>query len=260
MRKSLAACLFAAAAALIASPVDAAYMLPQGLAPGSEYQLMFTTAGGTTATSPNISYYNTFVTNEAALNPSLPSTTWNAVASTATVNADANAPNLMVDGSYLPVYTTIGVEVSNAEGLYSGNYLLRPVEYNQYGNPAYSNGYMVWTGSTALGVASAYPLGGTSATDGSARSTYPTEPFIIPSWIDNTTPAASVDTWSLYALSGPLFVPTPEPTTITLLGSAVLFLASYRLLKRRLVLCQSQKFGLARMRNSGNLPASRRFP
>ena len=83
MRKSLAIFLLAAAIASLAAPVMADIIPPIGLAPGSEYQLIFVTAGTTNAESTDISTYNAFVMAEAALNPLLPTATWDAVGSTA---------------------------------------------------------------------------------------------------------------------------------------------------------------------------------
>ena len=143
----------AGTAMLIVPPthVMADIIPPIGLAPGSEYQLIFETADTTAGISSNINTYNTFVTTEAALDPSLPSAIWHAVGSTATEDAYVNATNFMVDGSYLPVYNTQGIEVSVRYRLVFGLCSLNPVLYNQYGQ---SDGGFdgVWTGSTANGI------------------------------------------------------------------------------------------------------------
>ena len=226
--KSTGAVFFASIAAIaaLATHAMAGIIPPIGLAPGSEYQLIFVTADTTTATSTNISDYNTFVTNEAALNPSLPSATWDAVGSTATVNANVNAQNVMVDGSYLPVYNTQGIEVSGIAGLYSGS-LLNVVDYNQ--NGVLQSSVEVWTGSTTAGVGDgAFVLGNTPE----EGTEFGDSQLKTAAWIEflrqNSTAAHT-----LYALSTPLTVPTPEPATITLLGSALSLLAGFYLLRRR---------------------------
>ncbi len=106
MRKLIAAFLGAAFAVISATQLMAAVVPPIGLAPGSQYQLIFVTADAITPGSSNIADYNAFVTAEAALNPSLPPATWDVVGSTASVDANVNAPSEGV-----PVYNTQGIEV-----------------------------------------------------------------------------------------------------------------------------------------------------
>ena len=143
MRKSIVFFLLGAVAicALHAADLMADIIPPIGLAPGSEYQLIFVTADTTTATSTDITTYNSFVTTEAGLNPSLPSATWDAVVSTATVNANVNAPNVMVDGSYLPVFNTQGAGMtaglaqgrpSSMDSMPPKRACKTPLEYDQY--------------------------------------------------------------------------------------------------------------------------------
>jgi hypothetical protein len=231
MRKLRAIILFVAFAASITAPVMADIIPPIGLAPGSEYQLIFATADTTTATSTDITTYNTFVTTQAGLNPSLPSATWTDIGSTATVAADVNAPNVMVDGSYLPVYNTQGILVSDeaSGGLYSGVLdHIAPVEYDQYGSAAssdYHEGF-VFTGTDVNGASMPTSHLGAANKVTVAYSIYATQ-----IWMDGGLQLASAS-YGLYALSSPL-VATPEPASLTLLGSALSLLAGYRLLKRR---------------------------
>jgi hypothetical protein len=207
---------------------------PVGLAPGSEYQLIFSSADTTLATNANISYYNAFVTNEAALNPSLPAAAWTDVGSTATVNAVDNAPNIMVGDSYLPVYNTQGILVSDnaSGGLYAGT-VLAPIGFDQFGdavvggsNPNVDD----YTGSSPTGMAlSTQALGETAVGPYVGRATTTTG-----QWLEYGYPADEyLQSFGLYGLSSPLTVPTPEPATITLLGTALSLLAGFRLLKRR---------------------------
>ena len=185
---------------LSATQLMAAFVPPSGLAPGSQYQLIFVTSDIIYATSSDISAYNAFVTAEAALNPLLPSgATWKAVVSTAAKNAFSNAPSIG-----LPVYNTAGGEVaSGATGLYMPN-LLSNIEFNQYGIANSTED--PWTGSNYDGTAAFY-LGGTLSTWGDAYTT-------LPLWANDTlggSPYASNrEQLPLFALSDPLTVPTPS--------------------------------------------------
>ena len=132
------------------TPLSAGVILPSGLTPGSQYQLIFVTAGVHNAVSTNIGDYNSFVTNEANLGlPSglPPGLTWNAVASTSSVAANVNAPS-----GTLAVYNTDGQEVTAVGvGVYTGA-LENLVAFDQFGNfntAAQSN--KVWTGSDSSG-------------------------------------------------------------------------------------------------------------
>jgi hypothetical protein len=214
--------------AVTASLANADVIPPIGLAPGSEYQLILVTADTTNAISTNISTYNTFVSTEAALNSGLPAATWYAVGSTETVNANVNAPNVMADGSYLPVYNTAGILVSSnaSGGLYAGS-ILSPVGYNQYGS---SDNAQVWTGSAADGVAE--KLTPTLGALGTANVEYGAANLGGGSWLQRNIQEPALPN-PLYGLSSPITVPSPEPATITLFGSALSLLAGYRLLRRR---------------------------
>ena len=143
MRNPIVVVLHAALAAfaLPAAQIMAAVIPPIGLSAGQQYQLVFVTADGRDATSSNIADYNTFVTNEAALNALLPAATWHDVGSTASVDANVNAPS-----GGLPVYNTAGQLVATAgTGLYTAT-LVNPILYDQFGNAEPAN-TAVWTGS-----------------------------------------------------------------------------------------------------------------
>jgi hypothetical protein len=219
MRKSIAGLFFSAFAAFSATQLMATVILPIGLAPGSQYQLIFVTADSIIPGSSNIVDYNAFVAAEAALNPSLPPATWHVVGSTTSINAKVNAPS-----GGVPVYNTQGIEVASAAGLYTGS-LLNPVASDQYGN---DSSFFVWTGSTPSGVG--YPdftLGNlhTAVVGVSTLSTG--------FWMQSSLPHAVLDQEPIYALSNILTLPTPEPATLTLLGSAFLLLGGGRLLRGR---------------------------
>src|SRR5262252_7906358 len=83
-KKSLALALAALfVTVLICGRASAAFVPPSGLAPGSQYQLIFDTADNIDGTGgTDIATYNSFVKAKAALNPQLPPTTWAAVVST----------------------------------------------------------------------------------------------------------------------------------------------------------------------------------
>ncbi len=210
---------------------------PAGLAPGSEYQIMFVTADATSGTSTNISAYNTFVTEEAEQSTSLPTgVTWSAVASTPTTNAIDNAPTY----ASVPIYNTAGQLVATGSSLWSGS-ILAPVGYNQYGT---TGPEIVWTGTIPEGSVSGDPLGvfteypntvwGIPSFGFSVDSTYEWVFTGTTSW-QSTQPEnpALVLSYPLYALSSPITVPVPEPSTLMLLltGGAGLFAYVWR--KRR---------------------------
>ncbi len=115
----------AAILTLLTTQLRADAMLPTGLAPGSEYQILFVTSGTTTATSSNIADYNNFVTQQATLAPGdigdiVPAgTTWTAIISTAASAAITNAPDRF------PVYDTQGKLLSNND-IYSA-FSLAPI-------------------------------------------------------------------------------------------------------------------------------------
>ena len=220
MQSTIAICLsvFTAITASLVQPVQlqAAIIPPIGLAPGSPYQLVFVTAGSIDATSPNESTYNTFVQNQAALNPLLPESVWHAVTSTADgTNAQDNAPS-----AGLPVYTTQGNLVSQGPlGLYALTHDA-PISADQFGLSIVPN--YVWTGMgpiyTQLG------------------NQYPETGAIIPyypvSWNsygygDPTYP------FPIYALSDQIFLPVPEPSSIIMWIVAMGVLTGAHLRRRK---------------------------
>ena len=222
MHNSIVVCVLAAFAvvALPAAHLIAAVIPPIGLAPGSQYQLIFVTAGTHDALSSDITDYNTFVSNEAALNPSLPTgVTWAAVASTDAVNANANA----LSGG-LPVYNTAGQQEADAmTGIYGGS-LFRVPSYDQYGNVQSSQ---VWTGSDQFGI------GFPTRVLGSPDAAIVGISFLDDSsWLVDSSQFTS-GVRPLYALSSPITVPTPEPTTLTLLGSALFLIGGHRFVRWR---------------------------
>ncbi len=227
MRKPVAVFLLAALAAfaLLGTQLTAAIIPPIGLAPGSQYQLVFVTVGTHDAVSSNIADYNAFVAAQAALNPLLPSATWHAVASTDAINAVANAPS-----SGLSVYNTHGVLVSTALSRFYFSEHFSPILYDQFG--AASSLRSAWTGSTPEGIeyhsGSVGGLG--NMTGGLSVDGDPSQARFY--WADGTADGLPA-LFGFYALSTPITVPVPEPATITLLGSAFLLLGGMRFLRWR---------------------------
>ena len=227
MHKSIGVSLLAALAlaASQALPATAAVIPPIGLGPGSQYQLIFVTADTRRADSTDISSYNTFVTGEAALNPALPQgVTWNAVASSLAGPTEAllNAPSGVFVGN-IPVYNTMGLEVSDGSGygVYgplsgTGAPLLNPVEFDQFGNPSAAGGpnNLVWTGSLDNGRGDTYLMGASEAMTGN--------PYVDIGWLKSGNQRNMDELYPLYALSSPITLPVPEPSTIALGGLGAL--------------------------------------
>jgi hypothetical protein len=201
-------------ATLSVTQVFAEVILPS-LPAGSQYQLVFVTAGTRDATSSNISDYNAFVTQQAALGTSLPSgATWHAIGSTTAIDAIDNAPTY----DTIPIYNTNGQLIASGKtDLWDGT-VQNYINFDQYGNQATSSNRYPWTGTLWNGHAvSTNELG---TTVGDMNSWY--------GWTGNT--GAGVGYWvkysyaatsyagSFYALSSPITV--PEPSTIALLTTA----------------------------------------
>ena len=245
MLKSIAAFLLApfAAVALPATQVMATVIPPIGLAPGSHYQLIFVTQDGTQATSTDINFYNAFVANEASLNPLLPpGVIWHAVGTTPSLQASVNAPS-----NALPVYNTQG-QLIVPSGLYISQ-LTNPIMYNQFGSTPSDANPIVWTGMG--NGTNFFKLGDTAFSDawfGDAESilgwSHATladeeshqEPGGVEVLINGVIAGFAVPTHlsnHMYALSAPLVVPTPEPTTIVLLASGLMLIGGIRFLRWR---------------------------
>jgi hypothetical protein len=194
------------------------FTTPTGLAPGTQYQLLFVTSDTSFATSSNIADYNTFVTNEAALNATLAAfdsangVTWTAIGSTTAVNANTNAPSSGL------VYNLENTELASS-GVYGGT-LLSPVDFDENGNSSTND---VWTGSTTSGTAAGgiNDLGQTFPNNGFAN-------VATGAWIDSGNGIFSNNGLSIYALSSVITVAqtssTPEPGTLGLTACAALLL------------------------------------
>jgi hypothetical protein len=190
--------------------------VPTGLAPGSQYRLVFVTADTYTATSSSITDYNNDVNTEAAASAlAALGTTWLDIGSTATVNA---IDNIGID-SGVPIYDLEGNLIAND----AGNPIFSPIMFTELGTYLYT---LVWTGSTWEGDTSA----------GSALG----DPGDVIYGVDGLTNdhqwiTAGFDSPSdgalngLYGISEVLTVPsaTPEPSTtaMVILAGALTFFA-----------------------------------
>jgi hypothetical protein len=98
MNKSIAALIFATFATIMLTETHlmAQVILPIGLSPGTQYQLIFVTKDfWSTPTDGNIADYNAFVTTEANQSSQLAAlgVQWNAIVSTTTENARSHLIN-----------------------------------------------------------------------------------------------------------------------------------------------------------------------
>ena len=212
----------------------------------TRYQIVFVTSDGTTATSANIQDYNNFVTAEAVLGSSYLSdfvpagTTWKAIGSTDSVNAIVNSPTY----ANVPIFNTQGELIATGSTQFWNASFDTPILFDQYGN-SNSGGY-VWIGTQYTGREAS--LSGVPA--GLGDFPYigtPLDAYCTPTctqanvtygfnilWNQTGYSLSAVQAYScpLYALSSPI----PEPSTITLLGSALLGLGLV-CRRRRLVRC-----------------------
>jgi hypothetical protein len=207
----------------IASRSEASIItVPIGLAPGSQYRLVFITNGTYTAASASISTYNNDITNEVAAIPQLAAlgATWTAIGSTESVSA---ATNIGFSASTVGIYLLDGTtKVANGtgttgSGLFSGS-ILNPLNLDDLGITLSSP--VVWTGSNTDGtIDSTHALGEALPEAGN--------PQFSNQWLQASNGALGTVSFPLYGISSTLTVPgTPEPGTTILvaLGSGLLLL------------------------------------
>ena len=200
-----------------ASAAQAALVVvPPGLAPGTQYRLVFVTSGTRDATSSNINDYNTFVTNQvtgSALATELTNAgfnlgtiTWKAIGSTSSVDArDNTGTNPSSTG--VPIYLIDGNRVANNNGdLWDGS-IQTAINRTQSDTVLSTR---VWTGTDTSGVPAFCSFGSGSGATGDAGSTGL-------GWIFSD-PCVDADDdgvrplYSLYAMSSLLTVTTPAVT------------------------------------------------
>jgi hypothetical protein len=205
--------------------------VPPGLAPGSQYRLVFVTANTYTAASSNIADYNTDVNSEANTIAALAAlgTTWTVIGSTESVNA---ITNIGADLG-IPIYGLDGNQVAvdagtDSGGLFGSAPLLAPIGSTENGTIPFP---WVWTGagtSPPPAACTPYCLGDTAPMFGFSGAT--SSNWYYFDYEGNN------QTYSLYAVSGQLTVPSgvPEPTTTVMLtlGGAILIGARRRMVHR----------------------------
>ncbi len=211
-------------AAVFAGTAIAQVIPPPGLAPGSEYQILLVTSAGTSATSSDIADYNSFVTQQADQSATLKSlgATWSALGSTPTFSA-TNASST----TSIPIYDTHGDLLEpNFPSLFTDMSFEGPA-YNQLGAqfPTTYPSHTVWTGVPSF--RGTGPLGSDVPVVGA-----PGPGFEDGAWISGGNAIQDTYQASFYAISSPITVPAPEPTTLTLLGPALLGLGVVYLRRR----------------------------
>jgi hypothetical protein len=199
---------------VFASPV---YLVPPGLHDGDQYRLIFLTSATTSATSEDISYYDSFVNDVANGPQSLLQplgATWQAIVSTSTVSAADHLGPFSV-----PVYLVDGQQVADgSQGLWSASVttpLGEDVSIDEKGDPATSP-FLAWTGTRPDG-SQADPLGGAAATVGCTIVN-------TSQWIDYLDENTS-QSLPLYGISSILTVPEPETFGMLFSGGLLLIVA-----------------------------------
>jgi hypothetical protein len=194
---------------------------PAGLKPGDQFRIVFATDGTTMATSTTITDYDNFVTNQAqGATYNGQTVQWLAIVSVEFTNAIDH-----IGQSTSPIYLANGTQVTTsttASGLWSGA-LESPIFTDLNGQLVHGQ---IWTGTNADGVTvPGQALGDASAVVGSNRQ-------ISAGWIE-TGVDSFISSHSLYGISQVLTValtqqPVPEPSSIVMLGMALLVAAYIR--------------------------------
>ena len=198
----------ATAACLLGVPgiarADLLFTPPPGV---TAYRLVFVTDDTTAATSSDISTYNAFVTADAANNALLPSTTWTAIASTASVDALTNTACSAACEANDPIFLVDGTEIATSTTALFTTGILAFLDEDENGNPDSSP---VWTGTNSDGTAATGHELGSSRPEVGADETS--------AWLngDGGRPASGL--LPLYAISGEIDVSAPEPMSLSLLA------------------------------------------
>lgn len=204
---------------------------PPGLSLGDQFRIVFVTQAITQATNPNISYYNTFVNNDAATQAGGSGNkvvyggtelTWSAIASTYEISAITNI------GSFgVPVYLASGTLVSPNDtptGLWSGS-LLAPI--NEFLTAPIFYDTSVWTGTLPDGsAAGSFTLGSDSEFGSIPGLSNKSDE----EWIETGATPSSFSN-NMYGISQVLTaVPEPSTSALVLAGTA---LGGYVMWRRR---------------------------
>ena len=221
-RRFILAVLFACAATVQFSATQlSATVIHPNLPPGSQYQLLFVTVDERDTMSNNLAIFDSFISQEAALSPLLPATTWHTIASNTTVNA------LQHDVTYpsIPLYNTHGQLVAHGTSDFWSPAHLAAISYDQYGN--LESNSQPFTGTNPNGTAN-NPFGNPDRVASHAfASSYQTG-----DWIASPDALYNLFSGPFYGISAPITV-APEPGTLTLLCSAMLVIGVLRILHCR---------------------------
>lgn len=205
----------AVTATLLIAVANAQVILPTGLAPGSQYQLLLVTSGETAASSTSNATYNSFVTQQVDQNPTLAAlgATWTAVITTPTIQAWQ-----VSNTTTIPIYDTHGDLLEpNFPSLFTDDIGSGP-QYDQDGDLV-NRPHYVWTGLVGFPDWTEYPppgsgqMGSGAVTEGAVGG----GDLLWMSWGET---ASGLDN-SIYAISSPITV-VPEPATLSLLFPALL--------------------------------------
>jgi hypothetical protein len=208
----------------LAAPVT----VPPTLSVGDQYRLVFVTSTQANALSPNIGFYDNFVTIAANSDPTLAAlgTTWTAIGSTTAVAAeDHTSTNPVLSLSY-PIYNLAGVPVAVSNAAFWSGVLTSPIDTTESGaSPSFP---YAWTGTTPAGLQDFPHILGS----GALAASYGIDSVVNSGWVNITT-APTTTSFSVYAISGVLTVAgVPEPSTMVLACLAAAGLAM-PLLRRR---------------------------
>ena len=217
--------------ASMASQIQAGLItVPTTLGPAEQYRLAFVTDGLHEADSSDITVYNTFVTNTANGIPELTdlSTTWKAIASTASIDARDNTGTLpsYAGGSLgVPIFLLNDTLLAPSyDFLWSTNDLVNGLGIDEYGDVQDGR---TWTGSDQFGQALS-PLGASFPTYGEAGWT-------DEMWISYGPDVGQTANFHFYAMSGLLTTPTatPEPSSFFIMSVWAVGMLGYGVLRKR---------------------------
>jgi hypothetical protein len=196
---------------------------------GAMYRVLFVTSTKTDATSSDIEYYNTLVST-AADNGSVTGSlglSWEALASTLSVNAQDNTGIRKSDSAPVTLFNTLGgIIATSGEDLWDGT-LAAPISYDESGAISPSVGFRVWTGTISNGSsAQGQQLGSDSPIFGIVGET-------TNGYATTVGSVSNIQSYIVYGASMMAEKPSsdvPEPGTVILLslGLAGLSFARYR--------------------------------